>query len=293
MIHGNDVSFRLVASNCDIDVPFCGKTLRDKYDVLTGEAAIEGNGLRRSLTEKIGATGGFTTPLTLKTVPPILGAMFGDVKTSFFVSETRNLYQTDIKLCAADVSNRFTLVEEWGDTKKTYSDCVCSGFELRIHRGEAIKAHLDIDSSEIRNEELEMRNEKGAGSREQGENALRFGSGERFKADWTSYFLDGNFYNNIYGATLSVNKRGGCKTVLTLQRVLERIDLPSHLDFLLLSVRLVRERYEERRYGTFSVGLFNLDLISDGTEVNTADAVIGSLRYAVSGDVSADVYEER
>jgi hypothetical protein len=118
----------LVTAGCDVVVPFANKTLRDKYDVLTHEAAIEGNGFRRCLTEKVGATGGFTTPLTLGTAPVILGAMFGDSSESSFVSETRNLYVTHSDLCAADTSKRFSLVEQWGNAQKEYSGCVCSGF---------------------------------------------------------------------------------------------------------------------------------------------------------------------
>jgi hypothetical protein len=292
MIHGNDVLLRLVASGCDVVVPFANKTVRDKYAVLTHEAAIEGDGLRSAITERVGATGGFTTPLTIDTAPVILGAMFGDVKTSFFVSETRNLYQSNINLCAADASKRFALIEQFGNTTKEYADCVCSGFELRIHRGEAVKAHFDIDSgSKSREQRTENKEngEQGAGNGEQGNKNF----GERFKEDGVAYFADGKFWYNIYAAVLSVNKVGGCKTVLTLSRVLGNEDLPEHIDLIDISVRLFRDKYEERRYGTFHVTLFDLCLITDGTSVNTADAVIGALRYAVSGSVNAAVYEER
>jgi len=287
MIQGNEIILRLVTTGCDIVVPFCNKTLRDKYDLYLAEAAIEGAGLRAGIAERSGVCGGFTTPLTLKTAPVLLGVMFGDVKTAFFVSGTQNMYQTDIKLCGADISKRFTLVEEWGNTKKEYADCVCSGFEIRIHREEALKAHLDIDSDKpMSSEQLAMSNEKD-------EKALRFDGGERFKEVGVSYFIDGKFYYSIYAATLCVNKTGGCKTELLVNRVLEKEDLPEHIDLLDISARMFREQYEERRYGTFHITLFNLDLISDETAVNSADAVIGPLHYAVSGSVNAAVYEER
>jgi hypothetical protein len=161
---------------------------------------------------------------------------------------------------------------------------------LRIHRGEAVKAHLDVDSgSESKEQRAESKGKTG--------NALRVGSGdiatERFKEDGVSYFADGKFWRNIYAAVLGVNKVGGCKTVLTLSRVLGNEDLPEYIDLIDISVRLFRDKYEERQYGTFHVTLFDLRLITDGTEVNTADAVIGALRYAVSGSVNASVYEER
>jgi hypothetical protein len=146
-------------------------------------------------------------------------------------------------------------------------------------------------------EKGEGRREKGEGRRAKGENALRVGGGgiatERFKEDGVSYFADGKFWCNIYAAILSVNKVGGCKSVLTLSRVWGNEDLPEHIDLINISVRLFRDKYEERLYGTFHVTLFDLRLITDGTSVNTADAVIGPLRYVVSGSVNAAVYEER
>jgi hypothetical protein len=294
MVHGDEVLLRLVAGGGDVVVPFCGMTLRDKYDVLTHEAAIEGNGLRRSLTERTGATGGFTTPLTLGTAPAILGVMFGDVKAKSFVSETRNLYRTQIDLCAADIAGRFALIEQCGNTTKEYPDCVCSGFELRIRRGEAVKAHLDIDSNRpMSSEQLAMSNDEGNGKKEKGKKAVGQDGGERFKGAVVRYLVDGVYFDNIYAATLSVKKEGGCKTQLILNRVMEKTDLPEHITFLHIPLVLFREKYEERSFGRFMIILNDLFLISDGTEVNTADAVIGGLRYVVAGTVMAEVYHER
>jgi hypothetical protein len=202
--------------------------------------------------------------------------MFGDIKTSFFVSETRNLYQSNIDLCSTEKSQRFNLIEQLGNTQKEYPDCVCSAFELRIHRNEAIKAHLDVDGDAPT-----------IGNGEQGNKNV-----ERFKEDGVIFFFHGKFYRNIYGATLSVKKED-CKAELTLNRVLEEEDLPRHINLLTISARLFRDKYEERHFGTFSITLFDLDLISDETSVNTCDAVIGPLRYVVSGSVNATVFEER
>jgi hypothetical protein len=281
MIHGNEVLLRMNVGDCEVEVPFSGSTLRDKYDVLTFEAAIEGDGLRRSLTEKIGATGGFTTPLTLGTAPSVLEAMFGNSRESAFVTGTRDLFVTHSDLCAADTSGRFSLIEEWGNTNKIYPDCVCMAFELRIHRGEAVKAHLQIESNTLTSEK---RNEKKEKSEE------RIFSCERFKECGARYLIDGKYFDNIYGSTLSVKKEGGCPTEIFLNRVLENEDLPEHISFLHIPLVLFRDKYEERSFGRFMIILTDLHLISNETEVNTSDAVIGQLRYVVSGSVSVETY---
>jgi hypothetical protein len=126
---------------------------------------------------------------------------------------------------------------------------------------------------------------------------LRVGSGgiatERFKEDGARYLVDGKYFDNIYAATLCVKKVGGCKTEISLSRVLQSDDLPEHISFLHIPLVLFREKYEERSFGRFMIILSDLRLISDGTSVNTADTVIGPLRYEVSGSVNASVYEER
>jgi hypothetical protein len=155
---------------------------------------------------------------------------------------------------------------------------------LRVHREEAVKAHLDIESNKP---------VKGEGRREKVENALRFGSGERFKGDGVRYLVDGKYFDNVYAATLSVKKEGGCRSEIILSRVLGKEDLPEHISFLHIPFVLFREKYEERSFGRFMIILNDLFLISDGTEVNTADAVIGGLRYVVAGFVSVDAYDER
>jgi hypothetical protein len=188
---------------------------------------------------------------------------------------------THSDLCAADTSERFSLIEEWGTTTKIYPDCVCTAFELRIHRGEALKAHLQIESSTQTREERKEKNEK---------SEERIFSCERFKECGARYLIDGKYFDNIYGSTLSVKKEGGCPTEIFLNRVLENEELPEHINFLHIPLVLFREKYEERSFGRFMIILNDLHLISDETEVNTADAVIGQLRYAVSGFVSVETY---
>jgi hypothetical protein len=57
-----------------------------------------------------------------------------------------------------------------------------------------------------------------------------------------------------------------------------------------ITARLLRTQYENRYYGTFRITLKRLVLISDETEVNTVDTVIGPLRYYIAGNVSAEVF---
>jgi hypothetical protein len=270
MIHGNEVLLRLIVGDSDVEVPFSGSTVRDKYDVLTYEAAIEGDGLRRSLTEKTGATGGFTTSLTIDTAPTMIGVMFGNSGENSFVSGTRDLYATHIDLCAADTSKRFTLIEQFGNTNKAYPDCVCSGFELRIRRGEAVKARVDVDSETVTREEGREKKEK---------SEERIFNRERFNERGVRCFLHDKELTYIYGATLSADKTNGCKTFLKIHRVLLDEDLPERINSIIIRARLFRDKYEEREYGGFDVCLNDLRLISDEMDIDAAFARLSSDRH--------------
>jgi hypothetical protein len=51
----------------------------------------------------------------------------------------------------------------------------------------------------------------------------------------------------------------------------------------------MRDKYESRWFGTFRITLKYLVMVSDETEINAADTVIGPLRYYVSGNVFTEV----
>jgi hypothetical protein len=122
-------------------------------------------------------------------------------------------------------------------------------------------------------------------------------SGERFSGDNVTYKINGKDYENIYGLTLISKKEGGSITELWIKRILDSgchaaqgDDLPKIIDELIITAQLLREKYELRHYGTFRIKVKELILTSDETQINTADTVIGPLRYYVAGTVTTDVF---
>jgi hypothetical protein len=194
------------------------------------------------------------------------------------VSESRNLYLYHLNLLPMEDGAGFDLVQEKGDVRRVYESCGVKGFELRFLRGEAVYLKLDI-----------------AGERSPAAypytDKLITESGERFSGDCVTYRINGTEYGNIYGLTLSVRKDGGTKTELWIKRSLQHGgDLPSLIEEITISAQLLRDGYEYRHYGMFSILLTQLVLISDETEIESADSVIGPLRYYVAGTVKAEVF---
>jgi hypothetical protein len=114
---------------------------------------------------------------------------------------------------------------------------------------------------------------------------------ERFNGDFVSYKLNGKDYKNIYGTTFITKKENGTKTEIWLKRALEqKNEIPELIDEMSITAQLFREKYEERHFGLFRITAKRLVLVSDETQINTADAVIGPLRYYVAGTVSTEVF---
>ena len=67
-------------------------------------------------------------------------------------------------------------------------------------------------------------------------------------------------------------------------------DLPGIIDEFVFTAQLLRDCYEYRYFGTFRITLKRLVLISDETNINNADAVVGPLRYYVADTVTAEVF---
>jgi hypothetical protein len=116
-------------------------------------------------------------------------------------------------------------------------------------------------------------------------------SGELFSGDGVTYRINEHEYKNIYGLTLSAKKEGGTKTELWIKRALTQgNDLPDIIDELIITAQLLRTQYELRHYGTFRITIKRLVLTSDETDIKSADAVIGPLRYYVAGTVTTAVF---
>jgi hypothetical protein len=86
-------------------------------------------------------------------------------------------------------------------------------------------------------------------------------------------------------------KQGGTKTELWIKRVLENgFDIPAVIEDMTITAQLLRTQYEYRYFGTFRITLKRLVLVSDETDINSADTVIGPVRYYVAGTVFTEVF---
>ena len=278
LVNGCDCSIVIKTSHCETDIPYSEETLREAFSLLQEEAAIEGGGGCKAIRKNGGVTGCVVTPLNFGTAPLLLFLAMGSVGKPVFVSETRNLYKCQLSLLPLEDTDRFDLIQDRGGERRLFEGCGVNGFELRFLRGEAVKLKLDICG------------ERAAVAYPYSDTFERK-SGERFNGDFTTYWINGQEYKNIYGVTLSCKKEGGTKTELWIRRVLENgNELPSSIEEMIISAQLLKDSYEYRHFGTFRITIKRLVLVSDETDVNSTDAVIGPLRYYVAGTVTTEVF---
>jgi hypothetical protein len=259
-------------------VPYAEETIREAVSLLREEAAIEGDGFCKAIRKSIGVTGCVVTPLTIGTAPLLLCLAMGSAGLPLYVSETRNIYVYRLNFLPVEDGSRFDLVQERGGSRTLYEGCAVTGFELRTNRGETV--HLKLDVKGERPPAVYPYTDP-----------LPREDGERFMGDKVTYRINRNEYPNIYGLTLSTKKEGGTQTELRIKRALEHGgDLPGLIDELTITAQLLRDKYEYRYYGMFRITITRLVLLSDETAVDSADAVIGPLRYYVAGTVNAEVF---
>jgi DNA-binding Lrp family transcriptional regulator len=288
LVNGCDCSIVIKTSHVEKDIPYSDETLREAVSFLQEEASIEGDGICQGLRKISGITGCVVTPLTIGTAPLLLYLAMGGAGNPVFISETRNLYQYRLNLTPMEDSERFDLIQDRGTSnneqltinneRKIYENCRVQGFELRIMRDEAIKLKLEIcGECAPRTYPYTDRFERT--------------QGEWFSGECTTYRINGKEYTNIYGITLVSKKQGGTKTEVWIKRTLSQSsDIPEVIEELTVTAQLLRNQYEFRHYGTFRITLKRLVLISDETEINTADTVIGPIRYYVAGSVYTEVF---
>ncbi len=285
-VHGCDCSIAFKTSHCVMGIPFVSETLREDVTMLYEEASIEGDGTVKAMRKSRGAVGCVVTSLTMNTTPFLFCLAFGFRENPVFVSETRNLYRQCLRLVSVEDSSSFDVIQERGiksNEERLFEECRVSSFEVRIERVQSIKMKMDIISKRspgVYSYDVEIHREHG----------------ERFYGDYVTYKIkdtstgsvsEGN--KNIYGVTIVCKKDNGIKTEVWIRRVLENgSDIPNNIDEMVITARLLRDTYEH--YGTFSITLKNLLLISDETNIESADAVLGQLRYFVNGSVSAETF---
>jgi hypothetical protein len=277
-VQGRDCLIVIKTAYRETGVPYAVETLREAVSLLKEEAAIEGDGSCKAIRKSGGVTGCVVTPLTIGTAPLLVYLAMGSASLPLYVSETRNLYLYRLNLLPVEGGSRFDLVQERGGSRTLYEGCAVTGFELRFNRGETV--HLKLDVKGERPPAVYPYTDP-----------LKTETGERFMGDKVTYRINGNEYTNIYGLTLSAKKEGGTQTELRIKRALEYGgDLPGLIEELTITAQLLRDNYEYRYFGMFRITLSRLVLISDEMAVDSADGVVGPLRYYVAGTVSAEVF---
>ena len=280
LVQGSECSIVVKTAHREIDIPYSDETLREIVDLLQEEAPIEGDGVYRGLRKISGVKGCIVTPLTIGSAPMLLFLAMGSGGSPVFMSETKNLFKYWLVNKPLEDTDYFDLIQDRKNERLFFEVCRVFEFELRIMRDEAIKLKLDIvgdwpTRAYPYNDTFE---------REQG---------ERFNGDNVTYKINGKEYKNIYGLTLVSKKRGGTKTELWIKRALQQgqsSDIPYHIEEIIITAKLLKDKYEYRYYGTFRITLKRLVLISDETEVNASGAVISPLRFYVSGGVQTEVF---
>ena len=288
-VHGCNCSIAIKTIHGGMDVPYSKETIREAISLLQEEAAIVGNGMCRAIQKRCGVTGCIVTPLTIGTAPLLLYLAMGSIGSPAFVSGTRDLYLYKLKLLPLEDSESFNLIQERAgimsneqltvsNERRLFESCRVKGFELRIVRDEAIKLKLDICG------------ERSPAVYPYADTFARE-TGERFSGENVAYRINGEEYTNIYGLTLATKKEGGTKTELWIRRVLDNgFEPPEIIDDMTITVKLLRDKFESRHFGTFRISVKRLVLAADETSINSVDTVIGSLRYYSAGTVTAEVF---
>ena len=287
-INGCDCSLVIKTEHQEMSIPYSDETIREAVTILREEATIEGKGVYRGLRKISGVTGCVVTPLTIETAPLLLCLAMGTSSIPVYVSETRNIYRSELYLVPMENTEQFALIQDRSgnneqiaksNEKKLFEDCRVASFELRILRNEIVKLKLDVTSE--RPHVVYPYND-----REQ-----RIETGERFYGDNVTYTINGQEYKNIYGVTITSKKVNGTKTELWIKRIKEQgDDIPAIIEEMTITATLSRDRYEHYYYGTFQLNLTNLFLVCDESNINAPDAVIGPMRYFVIGFTSATVF---
>ena len=279
-VKGCDCAIVIKTMSRTMDVPYTEETIREAVSLLYEEAAIEGDGTCRAVRKSGGVTGCVVTPLTMSTAPLLLYLAMGYTGEPLHITVSREIYKYSLKLMPSENSAGFDVIQDrsGGSERILYEGCRVKGFELRFAREEAIKLKLDI-----------------TGKQEPFyypyEDTFAKETGEMFNGDNVKYEINGKEYKNIYGLTLASRKEGGTRTELWIKRSLDNgFDVPDIIDEIVITAELLREKYENRHFGTFRITVKRLVLTSDETSVNSAGAVLGQLRYYVAGTVSTEVF---
>ena len=279
-VNGCDCSIVIKTTHRETSLPYSEETIREAVSLLREEPSVEGDGISRAIQKRNGVTGCVISPLTIGTAPLLFYLAMGSMGNPVFISESRNLYKYQLNLSPMEDTDNFDLIQDRSGNmeRRLFEGCRVKGFELRVNREKTMKLKLDIFG------------ENPAVIYPYTDTFVRE-AGELFNGENVKYRINGKEYTNIYGFTLSANKEVGTKTELWIKRILETgSDLPEIIDDISITAQLLREKYENRHFGTFRITIRRLVLTSDETNINNGDSVIGPIRYYVAGNVSTEVF---
>jgi len=289
LVNGRDCSIVIKTVQTEIDVPYSEETIREAVSLLVEEAAIEGDGVRGAIRKSGGVTGCVVTPLTGGTAPLLLYLAFGCTGLAASVSGNSEAGDYSLKLIPFEDSSSFDLIQDReGEREKrkgkserrVFEGCRVKGFELRIGREEAIKLKLDIRG----------KNPPAVYTFDNNFRAFSYAKqNKRYHGDFVSYRINDKEYHNIYGLTLLSRKKGGTRTEIWIKRALNnKPEIPELIEELTITAYLPTGKYEAQARGMFTITARRLVLTADETNINSAGAAIGPLRYYVAGNVSAN-----
>jgi hypothetical protein len=179
----------------------------------------------------------------------------------------------------------FDLIQERGNGRKVYEGWSVWDFELRCIRSRYAEGYAPIRLK------LELR----GGKVTEGVSLPAFSDKEKspgdapdilYSVNGLRYEIDGTETGGIYGFSIKTRRDGTPKVFVRLHRILGQNELPPVIEKLIITAR-VRKGGE---FGLFKIHLEKLLLAADETTVNSADKVIGPLRYYAAGSITADVF---
>jgi hypothetical protein len=276
VVCGRDCYILFRVGQKELTVPYSEETIREAEGVVRERACIEGDGVVRALRQRGGAAGCVVTPLTMSAAPLVLGICFGGIGEAVFVSGSRHLYRRHLVLKPYQDCGAFDLIQHRGGEGRLFGGCFVRSFSLRINKGEALKVRIDVGSSVG----WVSHNGQGAEGTE----------GERFKEDGVTYKINGAVTKDIYALKANFSRGGSVSAEVFIHRVLKEADLPDVIDAFEIDCLLMRDCYEERRFGRFSVRFERLLKMADETVVDCADGLIGPVRYFCTGGISSEIF---
>ncbi|MDR0908724.1 MAG: hypothetical protein LBM77_03060 [Spirochaetaceae bacterium] len=308
-MNGENCTITIKTKYISASVPYSEESIREAVSIIrdTDEATE-----KTSFTRQVdGVAGCVIAPLTVGNAPLLLALAFGREQKASVVSEgvarnapTSVMYRHHLIMKSLKKSPTFDLIQDRGCEKRLYEGCSVWDFEmqslyLRRKIFGVVNVHHSGNDDDIQHItlKLEMRG---------GNNPVVFGSDEvvstgradpaptdnnvdndpLYNDGGIRYEINGVEVSGIYGFSIKTRRDGKPKVFVRLHRILGKSELPDIIDKLTITAQVFKGGVS----GIFKINLERLLLVADETIVNTADKVIGPLRYFVAGNISADVY---